>query len=68
MVTLEEMLTCGVHLGHSVKLWNPKMSPYIFGQRNNVHIIDLVQTFVCLKKVCSYLSLLRINSNSCVIL
>lgn len=56
MVTLEEMLTSSVHLGHKVQQWNPKMSLYIYGERNGVHIIDLLQTLICLNKVCSFLA------------
>nr|YP_007517044.2 ribosomal protein S2 [Euglena viridis]AEY70816.2 ribosomal protein S2 [Euglena viridis] len=56
MVTLEQMLISSVHLGHQVQQWNPKMSPYIYGERNGIHIIDLLQTLVCLKKVCNFLS------------
>lgn len=41
VVSLRELLEAGVHLGHHTKRWNPKMSRYIFGTRNNVHIIDL---------------------------
>lgn len=41
---LMEMLKAGVHFGHKTTKWNPKMSPYIFGVRNGVHIIDLEQT------------------------
>lgn len=56
MITLEQMLVSSVHLGHPIKQWNPKMSPYIYGERNGIHIIDLLQTLVCLKKVCNFLS------------
>jgi small subunit ribosomal protein S2 len=41
IISLRELLEAGVHLGHHTKRWNPKMSRYIFGTRNNVHIIDL---------------------------
>lgn len=57
MVSLEMMLSSSVHLGHQVQQWNPKMSPYIYGERNGVHIIDLLQTLVCLEKVTKFLSL-----------
>nr|YP_009145469.1 ribosomal protein S2 [Monomorphina parapyrum]AKL78942.1 ribosomal protein S2 [Monomorphina parapyrum] len=57
MVSLEMMLGSSVHLGHQVQQWNPKMSPYIYGERNGVHIIDLLQTLVCLEKVSKFLSL-----------
>ena len=42
--TMRELLEAGVHFGHQTHLWNPKMKPYIFGTRNNIHIIDLSQT------------------------
>ncbi len=42
--TMRQLLEAGVHFGHSTKRWNPKMSTYIFGTRNNIHIIDLQQT------------------------
>ena len=42
--TLRQLLEAGVHFGHHTRRWNPKMSPYIFGVRNGVHIIDLEQT------------------------
>jgi small subunit ribosomal protein S2 len=42
--SLEEMLKAGVHFGHRTSKWNPKMEPYIFTVRNNVHIIDLEKT------------------------
>lgn len=44
VVSLAQMLESGVHFGHQARRWNPKMSPYIFAERNGVHIIDLVQT------------------------
>ncbi|MDR3320272.1 MAG: 30S ribosomal protein S2 [Desulfovibrio sp.] len=43
-VTMKQMLETGVHFGHQTRRWNPKMRPYIFGARNNIHIIDLQQT------------------------
>ena len=44
IVTLSELLESGVHFGHQAKRWNPKMFPYIYTERNGIHIIDLVQT------------------------
>nr|YP_009512110.1 ribosomal protein S2 [Euglena hiemalis]AXI98019.1 ribosomal protein S2 [Euglena hiemalis] len=55
MITLEKMLASSLHLGHKVKQWNPKMKMYIYGERKGIHIIDLLQTLVCLKKVCNFL-------------
>ena len=43
-VTLKALLEAGVHFGHQAKRWNPKMKPYIFSERNGIHIIDLQQT------------------------
>ena len=43
-VTIKQLLEAGVHLGHKTFRWNPKMSKYIFGSKNSIHIIDLVQT------------------------
>ena len=43
-LTLQDLLDAGVHFGHQTKRWNPKMRPYIFGQRNGIYIIDLGQT------------------------
>ena len=41
VVTMKRLLESGVHFGHQTKRWNPKMSPYIFGSKNGIHIIDL---------------------------
>ena len=43
-VTIKQLLDAGVHLGHKTFRWNPKMSQYIFGSKDSIHIIDLVQT------------------------
>ena len=43
-VTMKELLEAGVHFGHQTRRWNPKMSPYIYGERNGIHIVDLRQT------------------------
>ena len=42
--SMRQLLEAGVHFGHQTHRWNPRMSPYLFGARNNVHIIDLRQT------------------------
>lgn len=56
MISLEQMLSSSVHLGHQVQHWNPKMGPYIYGERNGIHVIDLLQTLICLQKACNFLS------------
>lgn len=43
-VTMREMLEAGVHFGHQTRYWNPQMAPYLFGQRNKIHIINLETT------------------------
>ena len=43
-VSMHQLLDVGAHFGHQTHRWNPKMKPYIFGDRNGVHIIDLSQT------------------------
>jgi small subunit ribosomal protein S2 len=42
--TLRQLLEAGVHFGHQTQRWNPRMAPYIYGERNGIHIIDLTQT------------------------
>ena len=49
-VTVEELLKAGAHFGHLTSRWNPRMEKYIFMERNNIHIIDLMQTQVLLDK------------------
>ncbi len=48
--TMRQLLEAGIHFGHHPRRWNPKMAPFLFGVRNNVHIIDLQQTVPLLKK------------------
>lgn len=62
--SLEEMLKAGVHFGHRTSKWNPKMKPYIFGSRNNVHIIDLEKTQQALKKTLEFISQLKEKENT----
>lgn len=49
-ISMKSLLEAGVHFGHQTHRWNPKMSRYIFGSRNNIHIIDLQKTVKELKK------------------
>ncbi len=44
VVTMQQLLEAGAHFGHQTHRWNPRMKPYIFGERNGVHIIDLSQS------------------------
>jgi small subunit ribosomal protein S2 len=43
-ISMRDMLAAGVHFGHQTRFWNPKMAPFIFGSRNNIHIINLEKT------------------------
>ena len=53
-LSLAELLEAGVHFGHKAYRWNPKMFPYIYTERNNIHILDLVQSAQLLKEANSY--------------
>src|SRR3712207_738792 len=44
IISMKQLLEAGVHFGHQTRRWNPKMAPYIFTERNGIHIIDLQQT------------------------
>ena len=55
-VSMRDMLQAGVHFGHQTRFWNPKMKPFIFGARNNVHIINLVKTVPMFDDALNYLS------------
>ncbi len=48
--TMRELMDAGVHYGHKTMRWNPQMAPYIFGERNNIHIINLQKTVPLLHK------------------
>ncbi|HAW58810.1 MAG TPA: 30S ribosomal protein S2 [Bacteroidales bacterium] len=52
-VTFEELLEAGVHFGHLRRKWNPNMAPYIFMERNGIHIIDLYKTIAKLDEACA---------------
>lgn len=52
---LKQLLEAGTHFGHQTKRWNPKMAPYIFGERNAIYIIDLEKTVECLRRAQDFL-------------
>lgn len=56
VINLDQMVQVGMHLGHQSRKWNPKMKPYIYGERNGIHIIDLVQTYSYLQYVLDFLT------------
>src|SRR3989344_1764657 len=52
--SMQELLEAGVHFGHQVRRWNPKMRPFIFGAREGIHILDLAQTVSKLQEACEF--------------
>jgi small subunit ribosomal protein S2 len=55
-ITLKKMVKAGMHLGHPTRKWNPKMKPYIYNEKDNIHLIDLIKTYVYLNYVCKFLT------------
>jgi len=55
-ISMRQLLEAGVHFGHQTRRWNPKMKPYIFAERNGIHIIDLAQTASLLKTALDFVS------------
>ncbi len=62
-ISIEQMLKAGVHFGHQTRFWNPKMDPFIFGNRNKVHIIDLEKTLEHLKPSIEFCKQLAASNN-----
>lgn len=62
-VTMKEMLQAGVHFGHQTRFWNPKMSSYIFGARNKVHIINLEHTLPAFNQALERFEQMAANGN-----
>ena len=54
-VSMREMLKAGVHFGHQTRYWSPKMRPFIFGERNKIHIINLEQTLPMFEEALNYI-------------
>jgi small subunit ribosomal protein S2 len=55
-VSLRQLIEAGVHFGHQTNRWNPKMSPYIYGARNGIHIVDLDQTVGLFRRALEFLA------------
>ena len=55
-ISMRQLLEAGVHFGHQTRRWNPKMKPYIFAERNGIHIIDLAQTASLLQEALDFVS------------
>ena len=50
VVTMKSLLESGVHFGHQVRRWDPRMKKYIFAERNGIHIIDLQKTVIAIRE------------------
>lgn len=55
-ITMRQMLEAGVHFGHQTRYWNPKMAPYIFGERSKIHIINLEKTLPMFNDATNFVS------------
>jgi small subunit ribosomal protein S2 len=60
-VTMRQMLEAGVHFGHQTRFWNPKMSPFIFGARNKIHIINLEKSLPMYQDALKYVRQVTAN-------
>ncbi|HEY7985964.1 MAG TPA: 30S ribosomal protein S2 [Methylophilaceae bacterium] len=60
-VTMRQMLEAGVHFGHQTRYWNPKMAPFIFGDRNKIHIVNLEKTLPLYDEATKYIRQLAAN-------
>ena len=60
-VTMRQMLEAGVHFGHQTRYWNPKMAPFIFGERNKIHIVNLEKTLPMFEDALKYAKTLAAN-------
>ena len=60
-VTMRQMLEAGVHFGHQTRYWNPKMAPYIFGDRNKIHIVNLEKTLPLFENALKYVRQIAAN-------
>lgn len=63
-VTMRQMLEAGVHFGHQTRYWNPKMSPYIFGERNKIHIINLEKTLPMFLDAATFMGSMAANKGT----
>ena len=52
-IEYKDLLEAGVHFGHLTRKWDPKMAPYIFMEKNGIHLIDLNKTLACLDDACA---------------
>ena len=62
-VSMRDLLKAGAHFGHQTKYWNPKMSKYIFGARNKIHIINLEKTLPALNEAVAVIEKMAASNN-----
>ena len=67
LIGMKQLLEAGVHFGHQVSHWNPRMKPFIFGSRNGIHIIDLQQTVNLFKKAFNFVKDIVANGGEVLI-
>ena len=65
-VTMRQMLEAGVHFGHQTRYWNPKMAPYIFGERNKIHIINLEKSLPMAREACAFVKAIVADGGKCL--
>ncbi|HEX6286222.1 MAG TPA: 30S ribosomal protein S2 [Acidimicrobiia bacterium] len=63
-VTMKQLLEAGVHFGHQTRRWDPKMRPYIYGERNGIHIVDLRQTVTQVADAIEFVKQIAIDGGS----
>lgn len=64
IISMKELLEAGVHFGHQTKKWNPKMAKFIFGSRNDVHIINLEETVKAIEEAYSFIKEVAVSGKS----
>jgi len=68
LVVLNQLFKIGTHLGHKTSRWNSKMAPYLFGRRNDIHIINLEKTIYLLRRVIKIVSYTLKNNGNILII
>ncbi len=63
-VTMRQMLEAGVHFGHQTRYWNPKMAPYIFGDRNKIHIVNLEKSLPMYEEAIKFVRQMAANKGT----
>ncbi len=63
-VTMRQMLEAGVHFGHQTRYWNPKMAPFIFGERNKIHIVNLEKSLPLYQEALKFVRQLASNKGT----